>query len=121
MENPPDFTDNKAWFNMKLYTDGSNDRKRIEKGLSNTRYADCIHGVFKTLKTASCHAAHLGRILGPKKLELLELSPEDIRILGNWDPKTQESCYSAKLPIASMKARAPSTLTRAQESRFLIA
>jgi Centromere DNA-binding protein complex CBF3 subunit, domain 2 len=62
--------------------------------------------VFKVLGLPTKHTAHLGRILGPKKLEMLESDQNDIRVLGNWDPKTQESTYSTKLPMKTMRAMA---------------
>lgn len=62
--------------------------------------------MFKTLGVATNHTAHLGRILGPKKLEMLEFLTDEIRVLGNWEPKTQESTYSTKLPMKVLRAMA---------------
>ena len=93
-------------FNIKLYMDGTATTKKLTTGITSRRYAETMGNVFKIMGCFTKHTAHLGHILGPKKLELLELSPKKIRILGNWDPKTQESMYSAKLPIGPMKAMA---------------
>lgn len=104
MSPPPDFRKNEEWFQMKLYTDGkpgSND-----KSVKARVYSDVIGRVFKMLGVATNHTAHLGRILGPKKLEMLEFSQDEIRVLGNWDPKTQESTYSTKLPMRCLRAMA---------------
>lgn len=104
MVNPPDFTDNRAWFNIKLYTDGKPDKAAL--GIGPQRYSDAIKKVFRILGLPTKHTAHLGRILGPKKLEMLEMSQDEIRLLGNWDPKTQETTYSAKLPMRILRAMA---------------
>ena len=99
---PPDFHDNASWFNVKLYTDGS-----IEKstnGVDARGYATVMGRVAKALCCSSSHTSHLGRILGPKKLELLELDSEEIRTLGNWDPKQQETAYSTKVPMKVLRA-----------------
>jgi hypothetical protein len=60
--------------------------------------------VFKMMNLPMKHTANIGRTLGPKALEMLEFSQDEIKILGNWDPKTQESTYSSKLPMAPIRA-----------------
>ena len=104
MEPPPDFTDNSAWFDIKLYTDCTLANRT--KGIGASVYGDSIGRVFKVLNMRTKHTAHIGRKLGPKSLEMQEFSQDDIRILGNWDPKTQESTYSTKLPMAAIRAMA---------------
>jgi hypothetical protein len=44
------------------------------------------------------HWVHLGRVFGPKILEVLDKESEKIHRLGNWDPFLQELSYSMKLP-----------------------
>ena len=62
--------------------------------------------MFQVLGLPTKHTSHLGHILGPKKLEMLEANSEKIRVLGNWDPKTQESTYSSKVPMRTLRAMA---------------
>jgi Centromere DNA-binding protein complex CBF3 subunit, domain 2 len=102
MDPPPDFTDISSWYDMKLYTDGM--RTNVNKGIRPQVYGDMMTRVFKMMNLPMKHAAHIGRTLGPKALEMLEFSQDELRILGNWDPKTQESMYSSKLPMAPIRA-----------------
>ena len=53
--------------------------------------------VLSSLNIASNHFVHLGRVIGPFRLEFEELSTDEIRILVNWDPKTQAKRYSTKM------------------------
>jgi hypothetical protein len=97
---PPDFTDNKAWFDIKLMTGGS---KHNTHTMTNDTYGKAIRKVLKQVKIASNHYAHLGRVMGPAQLEFLEFDQRDIQTLGNWDPSMQESRYSTKLPMKVMR------------------
>jgi hypothetical protein len=98
---PPDFTANENWFDMKVLTDGS--PKTVNKGIGDQVYGAAMKEVLLSLGIHSKHWAHIGRVLGPKFLELQEAPQDDIRVMGNWDPKTQESTYSAKLPMKMVR------------------
>lgn len=99
-----DFLDNRKWFDIKLLTDATRSDHDHNKPMANDTYAKAIKDVLGKLGLASNHWVHLGRTLGPKLLEVLEVEAEDIRILGNWDPKTQECSYSTKLPMKAIRA-----------------
>jgi hypothetical protein len=71
--------------------------------MANDTYANAIKKVCTHLMIASKHWLHLGRSLGSKILEFLEELKEEIRTLGNWDPKIQEKSYSTKLPWRPMR------------------
>jgi hypothetical protein len=92
-----DFSRNKEWYNVKLYTDGT--MQKMFKGISLKGYGTAMGQVAHALGVSSKHTTHLGCVLGPKVLKMQELSPEEIRVLGNWDPNVQESTYSTKLPM----------------------
>ena len=98
---PPDFTSNENWFDMKVLTDGS--PTTVNKGIGDQVYGGAMKEVLRGLGIQSKHWAHIGRVLGPKYLELHEAPQDDIRVMGNWDPKTQESTYSAKLPMKMVR------------------
>ena len=60
----------------------------------------------KTLRALgidSKHYAHIGRVIGPKFLEFHEATQDEIRVMGNWNPNTQESTYSSKLPMKAIQ------------------
>lgn len=75
----PDFTDNKAWFDVKILTDGTRDNK---KEMGKKTYVNDIKKVFRELKIVASHYGHWGRVSAPVELEFKELSPDLIRILG---------------------------------------
>jgi hypothetical protein len=104
MDPPPDFSENKEWFDLKLLTDASKENNR--QSMSNDSYAKGIKKVLGELGIVSKHYVHLGRVMAPIYLEFLEVEQNDIRILGNWDPKTQESRYSTKLPMKALRMMA---------------
>ena len=87
MDPTPNFCDNKSWFDIKLLTDANcTDTK---KGISQGTYSIAVSHVCKANKIQIKHAAHLGQVLGACAVEMTENFPDHIRILGNWDPKTQ--------------------------------
>jgi hypothetical protein len=122
----PNFGVNQEWFDIKILTDGT--RNEITKELQKRTYCDPIRAVFKKLLMVSSHFGHWGRVSAPAALEFEEVSPEYIRILGeclfvfdccvhfsltlylclsyttgNWNPTTQESCYSSKMPTPALR------------------
>lgn len=99
-----DLTDNKDWFDVKLLVDAQG--TDYKKSISNKTYADAMKAVLKQLGIASSHYVHFGRVVGAIELELLEMSSDEIRQLGNWDPSTQEKCYSSKLPMKGIRGKA---------------
>jgi hypothetical protein len=98
-----DWCDNRKWFDIKLLVDASRSDADYTKCMDNATYASAIKRVLGELGIPSCHWVHLGRTIGPKILELLEEEAEAIRVLGNWDPKIQETSYSTKLPLGPMR------------------
>ena len=72
MENPPDFTDNKAWFDIKLLVDViSTD---CTKPMANNLYAKGMKHVLHKLHIASLHYVHLGCVMDPVLLEFEEFT-----------------------------------------------
>ena len=101
-----DWLNKPAWFPIKLLVDYSRNNEDHSKTMKNDTYAKAIKQVLQELGICSSHWVHLGRVTGPKKLEMEEINPEDIRVLGNWDLKIQEKSYSTKLPLKPMRAMA---------------
>jgi uncharacterized damage-inducible protein DinB len=95
--------ENKRWYKIKLLVDAVRSDANREKAMANDTYGNAIKRVCADLMIASRHWLHLGRQLGSKILEFLEELKEEIRNLGNWDPKIQETSYSTKLPWRPMR------------------
>jgi hypothetical protein len=90
------------WAKLRMHlalvaSDGT--MQKMFKGVSSKGCETAMAQVAHALGVSSKYTTHLGRVLGPKVLEMQELSPEEIRVLGNWDPKVQETMYSTKLPM----------------------
>ena len=98
--------DNRSWFDIKLLVDASTPFVDRTKAMKNDTYSNGIKSVLETLGIRSNHWVHLGRVTGPKILEMVEVNADEIRRLGNWDPTIQEKFYSTKLPLGPMRAMA---------------
>lgn len=98
------WTDNASWFDVKLLVNpkasSSND---YTKPMKTNTYARGIKSILEILALVVTHFAHLGRQLGAKILEMLEVESEEIRRLGNWNPSMQDACYSTKLPMKPIR------------------
>ena len=102
--NGKDFMDNQKWFDRKLLVDPTRSDVDLDKSMNNNSYKNAIKTVLEELNIPSIHFVHLGRTLGPKIMEMLQMSSDAIRLLGNWEPKIQETSYSTKLPMAAIRA-----------------
>lgn len=115
MENPPDFTDNHAWFKIKLLV-GSNvsivkkhdgmeviDRSVVETQMSSATYANAVKGVLNDLGIPTDKQCHIGRATGPRLAEMMELSEQQIQNLGNWEPSQRQEIYSEKIPLQALR------------------
>ena len=99
--------DNEDWFDIKVLVDLQNFAETKTKGITEKSYAGEMLKVLHHLGLPTHHQLHFGRFMGPLEMELLdEADNENIRILGNWDPKQQEKAYSSKLPMKAMKSKA---------------
>ena len=76
----PNFGVNKAWYDIKILSDGT--RTDTRKETQKRTYREPIRKVFKSLQMVASHFGHWGRVNGPVELEFEEVSPEYIRILG---------------------------------------
>ena len=98
------FNSNESWFTVKLLVDHT--MKNNSKSISDQAYGQSIRLACKELELASKHFVHFGRSVGSISAEFAELDSALIKNLGNWNPDTQESVYSAKLPLKAMRVMA---------------
>jgi hypothetical protein len=100
-----DLTDFKSWFDIKCLTDHQRQDNTASVSLSSTFYKS-IAKHCKTLGFTAPHKVHFGRSEGPALMELEGVPRAEIKVMGNWDPDTQESFYSAKMPFTAMRVMA---------------
>jgi hypothetical protein len=99
-----DWIDNSKWFDVKLLVDATRSDSNLSESMTDQVYAKAVKSVLGELGIASSHWVHLGRVTGPKILEMLEHEADEIRTLGNWNPTMQEKCYSTKMPMRPIRA-----------------
>jgi hypothetical protein len=109
-ENPPDFTDNAAWFFIKLLVPSdiqlgvnATGIRENEISMSIRTYAEAMKKVLKALNLPPSWQAHFGRKVGAMILELQEVPKSVIDALGNWAMTQQEQSYSAWLPFLALR------------------
>ena len=129
--NFPDLRDNSSWFDIKLLVElGSDDCRQMDQQCFRRE----LSKVFKKLGIVSDHVTHWCRHTAPSHCEFKELSPDFVKqlgttsifvflvqsltaivlslfllyftTLGNWERDTQESRYSAKVPISAIRCMA---------------
>jgi hypothetical protein len=81
----------------------------MRKSINNNTYYQAMKKACAELGIPSAHFVHLGRVLGSCEFEMNEDSSEDLRFLGNWDPKVQEQRYSTKVPMKIIRSKAGMT------------
>lgn len=99
-----DWTKNETWFYVKLLVDplaGPNGNFSVP--MKTDAYGKAMKKVQQELHMIVSHLAHLGRTLGAKILEMLEVESDEIRRLGNWNPSIQDASYSTKLPMKPIR------------------
>ena len=82
-----DFLSNNMWFDLTLLTEHHKEDHSIP--ISNNTYLRGLKKCFLKLNLPTCHVVHIGRVLGSCESELDEDASDDLRNLGNWDPKIQ--------------------------------
>jgi hypothetical protein len=98
-----DLTKNDNWFKIKLMVGGDANATNNKTAVSNRRFDEAIRQHQKNLGIKSCHKLHFGRAEMPSLLELMEVDPDYIRSLGNWDQHAYDKAYSGKMPLPSMR------------------
>jgi len=107
MDSPPDWLKNEDWFDVKVLVDLQNFEESKTGGITEKSCAQEMTNCLRRLGLPTHHQLHFGRFMGPTEMELLdEATNENIRMLGNWDPKQQEKSHSSKLPMKAMKSKA---------------
>ena len=104
MDHDIDWFKNDSWFDIKFITEYRTKDKKVT--IKNASYGTAIKGACKALGIPSAHFVHIGRVLGSCEAKINEDSSEDLRFLGNWDPKVQEQRYSTKVPMKIIRSRA---------------
>ena len=103
---PPDFTLNESWFDIKLLVDSSCTIGDNTSIMSDKSYGDAVKEICRKNEVPSNHIVHIGQEMGPVILEFAEIEDSFIKKLGNWNPDTQNKAYSAKLPLLPMRVAA---------------
>lgn len=109
--------DNQKWYDVKILIDAFNPKRDWTAMIRNNTYAQAMKSVLNELTLPSTHYVHLGRKIGPKRLELLETEAAQIDSLGGWANGMRDQRYSGKLPMEAIKQQAGYTNTRQKGGR----
>jgi hypothetical protein len=105
-----DLTKNETWYNIKLFTKMDKVISVMDKGnekeFPGSNYASAVKKELDQLGIFSTHFLHIGRAVGPAGLEMEEVNPLATKVLGNFNPDTQEKRYSMKIPLRAMRVAA---------------
>lgn len=102
-----DLTNNSSWLKAALHVsaDATIDTNSESVGIS--AFSDAIGEVFAQIRLPSdLHKGHFGRTSGPAVLEIGEVSTDQTKQLGNWDPDVYQRVCSIKLPLEAMPVAA---------------
>jgi hypothetical protein len=99
-----DFTENKNWFDVKLLVANGSHNNTVS--VKDQVYAAAIKTACKKLNLIPKHFIHIGRSTGTIQGEICELTAEELRGLGNWNPDTYQRFYSSKLPLSALRGMA---------------
>jgi hypothetical protein len=96
-----DWKDNSFWFDIKFLVDiNSSDNT---KEMSSDTYSEHVKSVLRRLNLPTNKLCHLGRNVGSKWLDLMEVCAEEIRRMGQWNCTVYDNSYSSKLPMNAMR------------------
>jgi hypothetical protein len=108
-----DFSSNETWFDVKLLVEKS--MANHKKAITDQYYAKSIRNACASLGIVSKHFVHFGRSVGAVQAEMYELDGSEIKVLGNWNPDTQEDRYSSKLPLKALRVMAGHSAVKNQK------
>jgi hypothetical protein len=103
--------DNSYWFDVKFLVN-VNKRKKPDEiqdyktEMKSDSYSKHIKSVLHRLNLPTNKLLHLGRNAGTKALDLMEVSSEDIRRMGQWNNSVVDNSYSSKLPMTAIRSLA---------------
>jgi len=100
-ERRPDFTES-DWLHIKILAQERDNTKAMAK----STYVNAFNAILKKLGIMVFKKLHFGRHNGSAELEAEEVSPELIRILGNWAQQVQEKFYSTGMVFEPMRVLA---------------
>ncbi|KAG7360183.1 centromere DNA-binding like protein [Nitzschia inconspicua] len=107
MDPPPNFCESSSWFSMKLLVDYNGGKNRdYFTSISDESYRSVVKAHLEKNNIHSSHLVHIGRKWGSYLAQLQGDDWEDVRILGNWDPNTQDKSYSIKIPVKQVRSMA---------------
>jgi hypothetical protein len=85
------WADNSYWFDIKLLTDIQNMDNKTK--IQNDSFGKRIKEISHKLNISVSKNLHLGRNLGSRTLDFLELDEGEIRRMGQWNPSTFDNAY----------------------------
>jgi Centromere DNA-binding protein complex CBF3 subunit, domain 2 len=92
--------DNSHWFDIKFLAD-ANGNSREE--MKSDTYGDKVKEHLRALGLPMNKVLHLGRNLGTKYLDIMEVDVNEVKRMGQWNQSIYEKAYSSKLPMTAIR------------------
>ena len=96
-----EWLDNSKWFDIKFLVDVNGGDNTQE--MSSDTYSAHVKRNLQRLNLPTNKLCHLGRNVGSKYLDLMEVDAEEIRRMGQWNCTVYDNSYSSKLPMNAMR------------------
>ena len=95
--------DNKYWFDIKFLADVQGPSTNTKEEMRADTYGDKIKTILESLGLPMNKVLHLGRNIGAKYLDLMEVDVNEVKRMGQWNQSIYEKSYSSKLPMTAIR------------------
>ena len=97
------WTDNSHWFDIKFLADVNGTASNTKDEMKSDTYGEKVKDHLRTLGLPMNKVLHLGRNIGAKTLDLMEVDVNEVKRMGQWNQSIYEKAYSSKLPMTAIR------------------
>ena len=98
--------DNSHWFDIKFLADVNGPNSHTKDEMKSDTYGDKVKQHLERLGLPMNKVLHLGRNIGTKYLDIMEVDAAEVKRMGQWNQSIYEKSYSSKLPMAAIRSLA---------------
>lgn len=97
-----EWKDNSEWFDIKFLVDVNN--SDTTKEMVSDTHGSKVKAIPESLGLPTNKVLHLGRNIGTKCLDCVEVDPDEVKRMGQWNQSVREKAHSAKLPMKAIRS-----------------
>ena len=98
--------DNSHWFDIKFLADVNGPSSNTKEEMKSDTYGDKVKQHLETLGLPMNKVLHLGRNIGTKYLDIMEVDAAEVKRMGQWNQSIYDKSYSSKLPMQAIRSLA---------------